>query len=80
MLTAQLTVTAACAADLDELLTGRADIQIETGSTPWNGELVRHHLRPLSVEALTPLASTDPSVERRGAFVRIHTDRPSEDD
>ena len=80
MLTAQLIVTATCAADLDELLTGRADIQIETVDAGVDGELVRHHLHPLSIEALTALASTDPSVERRGALVRIHTERPSEDE
>ena len=55
-------------------------IQIETVDASVDGELVRHHLRPLSVEALAAPASADPTGESKGPLVRIFIERPSEDE
>lgn len=79
MLTARLVTDAPSAAELDLLLSGVAEVQIATVDAGVAGELVRHILTPLLVEALTPTASTDPTVECQGPLVRVYIQRPSED-
>jgi hypothetical protein len=78
MLTAGLVITASSAAEVEPLLIGRAEVQITTVDAGVDGELVRHSLRPLSVEALTPTASTEPTAERAGPLVLVRAQQGHE--
>jgi hypothetical protein len=76
MLTATLNIDAQEQAELDELVAGRAEVIVTTIDAGLEGELLRHKLRPLLIEALTAVASRDPRDEYPGALIRVYVEQP----
>jgi hypothetical protein len=77
VLTGRLVIDATSPAELEHLLAGGGEVQITAVDAGVDGELVRHALRPLLVEALTAAASSSPTVERQGPLVRVFINRPT---
>lgn len=58
---------------------GAVEVLVEDVEVMAEGELLRHHLRPLAVERLSVFAAShDLPDELSGALVRVHATRPDE--
>ena len=77
MLTARLLIDCADQASLDQVHGGVVDLQVTELDAGITGVLLRTHLRPLRVEALSTFAAADPPDGRLGPLVRVFLRRPT---
>lgn len=78
--TGHLTIEAASAHELEAAITsGRLHVEITHVTATAVGELLTHDLRPLLIEALTRIAAGVPRDEGTGPLVRVHIQRPAEE-
>lgn len=78
--TGRLTITATDSHDLEAAIaTGRLHVRVTDVVATASGELLTHVLRPLLIEALTPIAAGVPRDESNGALVRVFVHCPDKE-